>query len=308
MCKLRVAHGHICTHTHTRVASSSFRFQLIRLNYLNTHSICYNTLFRMSLYAQASTILTEHLGYNPIALIDDVVNAVNDIMYKCTAAMESFLRARYGQDPRVPADEIEHGTSKLEMLLESVVDKSFDKFELYVLRNLLTFPADLISGGWIRLKHHMRVDFTTKDPSSVDERIAELERQIYIQERLNSVLVREVQAKRQLCDKISQIHETAEFLSPDANPVLLAISPLPDTVSDLSSRASHAISSVSSTESLLTEAPLKPYLDILPRDAYINAFTYRIIQDQGIPATIEGPKAGSLENLSSIAGLVKRVE
>jgi kinetochore protein Mis12/MTW1 len=48
--------------------------------------------------------------------------------------------------------EIENGLHQLETLLEANVDKAFDKFEIYVLRNILTVPADLLS--WVRLKHY----------------------------------------------------------------------------------------------------------------------------------------------------------
>lgn len=41
---------------------------------------------------------------------------------------------------------------RLETLLESTVDKSFDKFEIYVLRNILTVEEDV--GGWVRLGHY----------------------------------------------------------------------------------------------------------------------------------------------------------
>ena len=32
------------------------------------------------------------------------------------------------------------------------MDKSFDKFEIYVLRNILTVPEDLVN--WLRLDHY----------------------------------------------------------------------------------------------------------------------------------------------------------
>jgi len=49
-------------------------------------------------------------------------------------------------------DEIENGVHQLETLLESTVDKSFDMFELYTLRNILTVPDDLTP--WMQLKHY----------------------------------------------------------------------------------------------------------------------------------------------------------
>lgn len=48
--------------------------------------------------------------------------------------------------------EIENGLHQLETLLEANVDKAFDKFEIYVLRNILTVPDDLLA--WVRLKHY----------------------------------------------------------------------------------------------------------------------------------------------------------
>jgi kinetochore protein Mis12/MTW1 len=48
--------------------------------------------------------------------------------------------------------EIEEGLQKLETLLNATVDKNFDKFEIYVLRNILSVPAEL--ADWVRLKHY----------------------------------------------------------------------------------------------------------------------------------------------------------
>lgn len=47
--------------------------------------------------------------------------------------------------------EIETGTHQLETLLYSSIDRNFDKFELYMLRNILAIPLE--DAGWIRLKH-----------------------------------------------------------------------------------------------------------------------------------------------------------
>lgn len=49
-------------------------------------------------------------------------------------------------------DEIENGVHRLETLLEATVDKTFDRFEIFTLRNILTVPDDLT--GWMRLAHY----------------------------------------------------------------------------------------------------------------------------------------------------------
>lgn len=53
---------------------------------------------------------------------------------------------------QVAKQEIEEGLHQLETLLESTIDKNFDKFEIYVLRNILAVPEEL--AGWIQLKHY----------------------------------------------------------------------------------------------------------------------------------------------------------
>lgn len=144
----------------------------------------------------ATAVLTEHFGFPPIAVIDDVINAVNVIMYKCTEAMEKYLADRQekrteqirgmrrenddddgngnGDDvlmqdrdvnsivkePFVTKDEIKIGTGKLETLLETEISKNFDKFELYCLRNLFSIPHELLELGMFRLSHHEGVNFT----------------------------------------------------------------------------------------------------------------------------------------------------
>ncbi|KAL7273933.1 hypothetical protein RUND412_003180 [Rhizina undulata] len=41
-------------------------------------------------------------------------------------------------------EEIENGIHQLETLLENTIDKNFDRFELFVLRNILNIPEDLV--------------------------------------------------------------------------------------------------------------------------------------------------------------------
>ena len=108
------------------------------------------------------------------SLIDDVINSINNLIYQAISSLESgllstpperlgFSHASNGSTiPDTDEDgnvvypeaklEIENGLHQLETLLESTVDKAFDKFEIYVLRNILTVPEDLIH--WVRLRHY----------------------------------------------------------------------------------------------------------------------------------------------------------
>ena len=145
---------------------------------------------------QADALLTEHFQYTPLvrplhhhrhcnfsltahkSLIDDIINAVNIIVYQAIEALETcllqvpprelgFMR-NYGPtslsdspgsapkdgstEPPDSTAEIENGVHQLETLLEATVDKAFDKFEIWTLRNILTIPDDL--APYVRLGHY----------------------------------------------------------------------------------------------------------------------------------------------------------
>lgn len=49
-------------------------------------------------------------------------------------------------------NEVYQGLHMLEMLMEAKVDKAWDIFEIYVLRNIFAVPPDV--RDWMRLRHH----------------------------------------------------------------------------------------------------------------------------------------------------------
>jgi len=124
-------------------------------------------------------LMTEHLQYAPLTLIDDVINSANAILYQSMDAFETYLRdtlipslpsststhAAKTFDLDAPEDterdalykELEYGMAQVETLLENAVDRNFDAFELYVLRNVFNVPEDV--DGYLRLQHH-QVDHT----------------------------------------------------------------------------------------------------------------------------------------------------
>jgi kinetochore protein Mis12/MTW1 len=182
--------------------------------------------------SRATEILTEHLGFPPIALIDDIINAVNGVMYKCTQGVETYLKqkqeleiANVGEtDDDIILDnvgvidkgEIEVGTGKLETLLENAVDKNFDKFELYALRNILTIPGDCIGNGNFKLRHYEGVHFS-KDAEvksvKLDIEITELFKEIELQIYLKKSLTKQLKKAKKLIQQLKTYKESLSFLS-----------------------------------------------------------------------------------------------
>ncbi|KAA8916095.1 hypothetical protein TRICI_001746 [Trichomonascus ciferrii] len=249
---------------------------------------------------KSTAILTEHLGYAPIALIDDIINAVNDILYKCTAAMEMFLTERYGEDTSIAEDEIEMGTAKLETLLESIVDKCFDKFEIYVLRNLLVIPPELISEGWIRLAHHRGVDFGVEADKSgeLEKRIVELRREIYAQKHLKFLLQTQSRRCAKLLTILQGYKDSLSFIAEPENPAikqaLKDISPMNESILFLASQVTEMMGKIQSINASIKTTPLSSQLGKTGRDSYVNVFSKRAVESTGLQvAEIEGYKSQS---------------
>ncbi|KAI1126703.1 Mis12 protein-domain-containing protein [Nemania abortiva] len=128
-------------------------------------------------------LLTEHFGYPPVSLIDDIINSVNVLAERALNSVEQGLlnaspatlgfkapksqsQSQSQQDDAAdsPAEraknEVEAGTHQLETLLCASIDRNFDKFEIYVLRNIFTVrPPELCN--WIRLSHYDGLDFSS---------------------------------------------------------------------------------------------------------------------------------------------------
>lgn len=174
-----------------------------------------------------SETLTEHLGYQPISVVDDIINVVNEIMYRCTDQIENALLERrsdliernkkqaeaekknddddvmvnegspYKNAVRYSEDDIRKGTAKLESLLEHLINWNYDKLELYIIRNILTIPDDLLAGGYVRLKHQEgmkivpdTIDKAAKLDKQYADKMAEISRQIEENKKISDMIVK----------------------------------------------------------------------------------------------------------------------
>jgi len=80
----------------------------------------------------------EALRTPPLAFIDDIINAINDKMYNMLSALQQGFE-KLLPDPNIVAEKM----VQIDVLLESAVDRNYDVFELYALRNIFGFlPKD----------------------------------------------------------------------------------------------------------------------------------------------------------------------
>ncbi|KAL6237739.1 hypothetical protein BDW75DRAFT_60381 [Aspergillus navahoensis] len=158
-----------------------------------------------------TSLLTEHFSYTPLSLIDDIINSINNLIYQAISSLESgllstpperlgFAHANNGATiPDTDEDgnvvypeaqlEIENGLHQLETLLEATVDKAFDKFEIFVLRNIFRVPEDLM--GWIRLKHYEDISLNPSPNAPTVDTILALRQKLQETRKLNRALKQE---------------------------------------------------------------------------------------------------------------------
>ncbi|KAI5298875.1 hypothetical protein KEM56_003699 [Ascosphaera pollenicola] len=180
-----------------------------------------------------TALLTEHLSYTPLSLIDDIINSINNLIYQAISSLEDGLTSAppeklgFSHAPDTIPDtdddgnimypqatlEIENGLHQLETLLESTVDKAFDRFEIYVLRNILTVPEDVL--GWVGLNHYENLILGEELANApTQEDITAQRQQLRETRRLQRVLKHEV-AKNEAI--ISQLTSVLEPLAEEAN-------------------------------------------------------------------------------------------
>ncbi|KAH6624417.1 Mis12 protein-domain-containing protein [Chaetomium sp. MPI-SDFR-AT-0129] len=176
-------------------------------------------------------LLTEHFGYPPVSLLDEIINSINFLAERALNSIEQGLlnappaslgfrpsssktkpkpkpKPKFKSKPRYRSNgtrhnsahddydeeeededqdvgeeeeeeeeegpapgetdsdfaarrhraEVESGTHQLETLLWASIDKNFDRFEIYVMRNILCLRK--VEMDWLRLGHYEGLDFS----------------------------------------------------------------------------------------------------------------------------------------------------
>jgi kinetochore protein Mis12/MTW1 len=143
------------------------------------------------------------------ALIDDIINSINILVFKATDAVEKGLLAA---DPanlgfQIPPQtspeaqeaaiaiqekvklEIENGVHQLETLLEAKIDKNFDTLEVWAFRNILSVPAEV--RDWVQLSHYEGLNFALDADAPSTESVMLQRRKLRETQKLHSLLMAE---------------------------------------------------------------------------------------------------------------------
>ncbi|KAI9668539.1 MAG: hypothetical protein M1831_000978 [Alyxoria varia] len=237
-----------------------------------------------------TALLTEHFRYTPLTLIDDIINTVNELVYRAVTAVEdgltaanptslgftpsqqaatnSPIRQEPGQEPGTPSPhspqkhtissaakskqaqadkererelqerqtardaavagreegeaeegqqeysqvrvEIENGVHQLETLLEANLDKNFDRLEIFLLRNVLSVPEELV--GWNLDFNAANATLVTPETKSNDQPnppsasdLVTLRRKLHQTQKLHAALAAESARNKALITQLRRI-------------------------------------------------------------------------------------------------------
>lgn len=244
---------------------------------------------------RVNALVTEHLGFPATVVIDDVINAVNEIMYKCVGAMDTFLMDRIDKfgDKKTIREEIQIGTAKLETLLESNVDKNFDKFELYALRNIFTIPQPLVEQGYVRLKHHSDVEVVPESSkvTADDERIQNLTGKINQELVVRKIIQSQVSKAKKIVALLRKFQQSLQVLdasgsgavlSPEAKSAFKSIYPVEQTFHYLITQVDDLVRLAHHLQIMLSGDIEAAQFPPSSRDRYISLKSSKLLERLGL--------------------------
>ncbi|KAG5440662.1 hypothetical protein PCK2_000250 [Pneumocystis canis] len=224
-------------------------------------------------YEWNNELLTEHFTYPPLSLIDDVINTMNTLLYEAVGAIEQYMQ--HLPASMISGKEIDQGVHQIETFLENIVDRNFDAFELYALRNIFIVPESI--RGWMRLQHQMNVDF-----SKSKQDFENIQSEISLAYRAFHVLENESLLNESLLEKLRAFTKQFSFLSDISKEQ--EVKPLPETTGFLINQTLVLQSLLTSLRSLGLEYDEKPLI-ASERERYIEkSVLYRLstpLEDDG---------------------------
>lgn len=270
---------------------------------------------------RSTSILTEHLGYPPISLVDDIINAVNEIMYKCTAAMEKYLLSKSKIGEEDYGEEIKSGVAKLESLLENSVDKNFDKLELYVLRNVLRIPEEYLDANVFRLENQK--DLVIVDENELkksEEKLREKVNDVELAFKKNEMLLKRVTKVKRLLFTIRGFKQKLNELlkckdDVQLQKILESLKPIDDTMTLLTDSLrklyvdSESTSSAEEVEVLLQRLKTNGKQNNKDfRTRYIDIRTNNVLRKLGLLGDKEDEKQSAKPDARTQAGDIVSID
>jgi kinetochore protein Mis12/MTW1 len=225
---------------------------------------------------------------------------------KATHAALKTDEARRDALEELKQNEIDNGIVKLESLLNATVDKDFDKFEIYTLRNILAVgheEEDL--ADWVRLDHYKGVDVSTTGPAPSPEEIEAQRSRLHETAKFNVMLKAEEAKNAAILSQLTALLSAEPGHSEASTAAPLAFLNAPASTNgeqSLTQATQYALNQLPALRQLL--AQLSTTMQTLPREwaarhddednaearrrRYLESQTWRALKGRGIEAESSG--------------------
>jgi hypothetical protein len=132
-------------------------------------------------------LMVEHLGFAPVQFVDQVLNMVNETMYKSMTRFERIVETQAGIQETERVLLIDKGMQAIETLFEKSIDNKFDRFEIYVLKNIFDFHQE----NQVVLPHYKGLDIniTTHEEAELDKELDLLRVKLVAVSKINKATV-----------------------------------------------------------------------------------------------------------------------
>lgn len=261
-------------------------------------------------------------------LLDDIINTVNELVFRAVNAIEEGLNNAtpeslgfkpddangLSEDAKKDAlhaakqTEIDSGIVQLETLLNATVDKDFDKFEIYTLRNILAVGHEEEElAGWVQLDHYKDLELSKSKDAPTPEQVQLQRRKLQETVKLSNMLKAEEARNSAVLAKLQSLlgankKQEDQSASPLAFFSSLQHTPKNSTNQPLNQNVQYAISQLPALRELLSN--LKDSLQTIPnarhtlddesvlakRRHYVESQSRRALERKGIdpenPATV----------------------
>lgn len=153
----------------------------------------------------------QYFGFTPKSFCNGVYNAMNEYLSECIKAVMDFMTIEYAD--LLSADQIETGISKILAQYSEVFDQNFDRFELYMYKNIFHIPSHVL----LPEDEVQTVVRTQSEEESLDDEITILEMKIWAVKiaiaRLREELLDLDVSQKQLDSTLAKLNELSNLMA-----------------------------------------------------------------------------------------------
>ncbi|RSH91685.1 hypothetical protein EHS25_009054 [Saitozyma podzolica] len=246
--------------------------------------------------AERETLVHELVGFRARSLLDDISEHARKEIYNIVEAIEGWATQIIRDESDEYQRELDTGMYALETLLESHVDKAFEKFTAWVMRNPFDIPAELepvlpwqAGLDFFRGEHVASHGGEDALQSRLEELRLHVEQARYLSQQFEvaeKTLDRRLEIAKQRKAEVGFVHEVIQSAG---------LTPLPQTAETLRSSLSQLFTSLEVMEipipSIPQSAPGTKAWE-LGRQAYLNWAVGKMVHPESAVAAGGGPGSG----------------